>query len=318
MDDNDVLELPTMEVRRWIAGAARECGYPAELADALGYCAWWLENRNMGGVLRAIGYLLAIHGKKYSDLQPQTRGEALVCLCPIALGMSIATRALDDASELSEWTGGISTVDPILMTPIIAQFLDYKFDVCLRYNGLDLVFSQHGVTVLSKSSAAMHLINAETGVDTAIRLVGSNRSEVPPTHPYARNDTLRVPKFRYTEGGGFRFDANMDALHEIDALVTWQGGFDYYFAHQEEPDVWDQAQRNLRTIGLSDAAELFAVARDLFLRDGMADETEVMSRYLSEMRKLNDRWRDYVPALHQALAHWRSERGLQEFGVKGW
>ena len=54
------------------------------------------------------------------------------------------------------------------MTPIVAQFLDYKFDVCLRYNGLDLVFSKDGVTVLSKSLAAMHLINAEIGVDTAI------------------------------------------------------------------------------------------------------------------------------------------------------
>ncbi|MBR1209737.1 hypothetical protein [Bradyrhizobium sp. JYMT SZCCT0180] len=316
--DDDALELPTMEVRGWIAGAARQCGYRAELADGLGYCAWWLENRNMSGVLRAVSYLLAIHGRRYSDLQPQTRDEGVVCLCPITCGTLIATRALENASEFSEWTGGISTVDPVLMTPIIAQFLDYKFDVCLRYNGLDLVFSEHGVTVFSKSLAGMHLINAETGVDTAIRLVEANRSDVPPTHPYKRNDTLRVPKFRYLEGGGFRFDANMNVLHELDALVTWQGGFDYYFAHQEEPDVWDQAQRNLRMIGLSDAAELFGIARDLFLKDAMADETEVASRYLSEMRKLNALWRDYVPALHRALANWRSARGLEEFGLKGW
>jgi hypothetical protein len=42
----------------------------------------------------------------------------------------------------------------------------------------------------------------------------------------------------------------MDVLHELDAFVTWQGGFDYYFAHQEELAVWDQAQSDLRKIGL--------------------------------------------------------------------
>ena len=66
MADVYVIELPTMEVRGCIAGAARECGYRAELADGLGYCAWWLENRGMSGVLRAVSYLLAIHGRKYS------------------------------------------------------------------------------------------------------------------------------------------------------------------------------------------------------------------------------------------------------------
>jgi hypothetical protein len=111
----------------------------------------------------------------------------------------------------------------------------------------------------------------------------------------------------------------MDVLHELDAFVTWQGGFDYYFAHQEELAVWDQAQSDLRKIGLFDAADLFGVARDLFLKtDHTAEEQATVRRYLSEMRELNTRWRDYVPALHQALAHWRSERGLEEFGQEGW
>jgi hypothetical protein len=111
----------------------------------------------------------------------------------------------------------------------------------------------------------------------------------------------------------------MDVLHELDAFVTWQGGFDYYFAHQEEPAVWDRAQSGLRKIGLSDASDLFGVARDLFLEtDHMAEEQATVTRYLSEMRDLNTRWRDCVPALHQALAHWRSERGLDEFGQEGW
>ena len=202
----DALELPTMEARRWIAGAARECGYPAEFADALGYSAWWLENRGMGGVLRATVYLLAIHGKSYGDLQSQARGETLVCLCPIAYGALIAARAQDNASEFSEWVGGISTADPVLMVPLIAQFLDYRFDVCLRYNDQDLVFFEDGATVLSNSLAAMSLINADVGVDTTIRLVDSSRREVSPTHRYMKKDTLLVPKFRYTEGGGFRFD----------------------------------------------------------------------------------------------------------------
>ncbi len=111
----------------------------------------------------------------------------------------------------------------------------------------------------------------------------------------------------------------MDVLHELDAFATWQGGFDYYFAHQEEPAVWDQAQSGLRNIGLSGAAQLFGAARDLFLKtDHMAEDQAAVERYLSRMRELDTRWRDYVPALHQALAHWRSERGLEEFGLTGW
>ena len=110
----------------------------------------------------------------------------------------------------------------------------------------------------------------------------------------------------------------MDVLHELDAFVTWQGGFDYYFAHQEEPAVWTEAQSDLRKIGLPDAAELFGVARDLFSKtDHMAEDQAVVERYLAEMHKLDAHWRDYVPALHQALAHWRSERGLEEFGQAG-
>jgi hypothetical protein len=111
----------------------------------------------------------------------------------------------------------------------------------------------------------------------------------------------------------------MDVLHELDAMVTWQGGFDYYFAHQEESAIWDQVQRDLRKIGLSDAAELFGVARDLFLKtDQLTEDQAATGRYLSAMRELDTRWREHVPALHQALARWRSERGLEEFGQEGW
>ena len=111
----------------------------------------------------------------------------------------------------------------------------------------------------------------------------------------------------------------MDVLHELDAMATWQGGFDCYFADREQPAVWDQARSDLRKIGLSDDAELFGVARDLFLRtDHFTEDQAQVNRYLSEMRELDTRWRAYVPALHQALAHWRSERGLEEFGQEGW
>ena len=73
-------------------------------------------------------------------------------------------------------------------------------------------------------------------------------------------------------------------------------------------------------IGLSDAADLFGSARDLFLKDAMADETEVASRYLSETRDPNALWRDYVPALHQALANWRRRAragGIRHRGTVG-
>ncbi|MEZ5742747.1 MAG: hypothetical protein R3D89_03170 [Sphingomonadaceae bacterium] len=109
----------------------------------------------------------------------------------------------------------------------------------------------------------------------------------------------------------------MQVLHNLDAFATWQGGFDYYFAHEEDEAEWDAARDSLTGIGMGEAARLFDEARTLFENHQQAlcaanwslDEEP----YLTAMRALDIRWRPFVPALHTALADWRSERGLEEF-----
>ena len=193
-------------MREWLARAARDCGYPTDVAEALGYSAWWLENRGMQGVLRATAYLLLIHGRSYSDLQPKLEDEAVVCLCPIACGAFVVARAEKDLSSFSEWTGGIRTADPVLMVPIIAVALDYAVEVHVRFCDQDLVFAQGGATILSESLATLHMIDASRGADTAVRLVPPGESDGGATFPFEKKDTLRISRHRYVEGGGFRFD----------------------------------------------------------------------------------------------------------------
>lgn len=211
-DSDDYIELPTIEVRRWLADAARQCGYPDEWAEALAYSAWWLENRGMQGVLRATVYLLMIHsdGKTFSELLPVERDGKVICPCPILCGMLIASRTEDNPTEFAELTRGIVTIDPVLMAPIVTQRLQYKFNVHVRFHDQNVVFSKDAVSILSESLTTLWLVDAETGTETAIRLVETDRDEAMPAsaliHPYRKRDTLRVTKTRYIEGGGFRFD----------------------------------------------------------------------------------------------------------------
>jgi hypothetical protein len=204
----DFIELPTMKVRDWIADAARQCSYSDDDADLLGYCAWWLENRGIRGVLRACVYLLVIHGGKFTELQPIRREDRLVCLCPITCGLLIASRAGENPAEFADWTGGIMTADPVLMAPIIARALEYKFNVHLRFYDQHIVFFKEGISILSESLAALYMTDPKGGIDTVLRIVESDRDEVTPTlaFTYRKKDILSVPKHRYLEGGGFRFD----------------------------------------------------------------------------------------------------------------
>jgi hypothetical protein len=203
---DDYLELPAMEVLEWLARAARDCGHPPDVADALAYSAWWLENRGMHGVLRATTYLLLIHGRPYSELQPRMEDAAVVCLCPIACGVLLVARAEKDLSSFVQWVGGIRTADPVLMVPLIAEALDYAVDVHVRFYDQNLVFSQGGTTILSDSLATLHMIDARRGADTAVRLVPPGESDGMPTFPYEKKDRLRISSYRYVDGGGFRFD----------------------------------------------------------------------------------------------------------------
>jgi hypothetical protein len=200
------IELPTMEVRQWIAGAACECGYSKDLADLLGYSAWWLENRGMKGVLRAIVYLLLIHDRPFSDLEPKLEDGRLLCLCPMLCGLTLSDRVENDEATYSDWVGGFATAEPVLMIPIIAQSLRYRFDIFLRFYDQELMFSQGGASILGESLATLHMMDARNGVDSAIRLVDSTRNPASVQIPYGRRDTLKVPKVRYLPGGGFRFD----------------------------------------------------------------------------------------------------------------
>lgn len=57
---------------------------------------------------------------------------------------------------------------------------------------------------------------------------------------------------------------DMQALHDLDAFVTWQGGFDYYFAHVEDEEISIAAREALKRNGFGAAASLFERARFLF------------------------------------------------------
>lgn len=202
----DYLELPTMEVRHWLAGAARECGYEAEKADAVGYSAWWLENRGVRGVLRACMYLLEIHGEAPEHLRPHVAGQSFVCICPFEFAVLVVRSMKQGDNDFQEWTGGMATADPVLAAPLLTQMLDYKYNVHLMYQDQHLVFSQGGMANLSESLAGFAMTNTTSGVETSIRLVKVDEEEVQFTRHYERRDTLDVAKYRYIDGGGFRFN----------------------------------------------------------------------------------------------------------------
>jgi hypothetical protein len=113
---------------------------------------------------------------------------------------------------------------------------------------------------------------------------------------------------------------NMQVLHELDAFVTWQGGFDYYFAHVDDEKIWISALEILKRNGFDAAASLFEQARFLFKKNmaALASSDEDDPAYLTEVGQLDVQWRAFVPALHQPLAKWRKPRGLEEFGLPGW
>lgn len=110
----------------------------------------------------------------------------------------------------------------------------------------------------------------------------------------------------------------MQSLHNLDAYVTWQGGFDYYFSTEDDELEWNCALAELRNLGLSDAVDAFASARSLFTDYASAHPHQDEIAYLKAMRCLDARWRQSVPAVHAALAQWRAARGLEEFGATGW
>jgi hypothetical protein len=111
---------------------------------------------------------------------------------------------------------------------------------------------------------------------------------------------------------------DMQVLHDLDAFATWQGGFDYYFAHVEDEETWMAAREALKRNGFGAAALLLEQAGFLFRNMAVASPDEDETAYLAKVRQLDIQWRAFVPALHQLLTGWRKPRGLEEFGLPGW
>jgi hypothetical protein len=112
---------------------------------------------------------------------------------------------------------------------------------------------------------------------------------------------------------------DMQLLHGLDAFVTWQGGFDYYFVHVEDEEISIAAREALKRNGFGAAASLFEQAHFLFKNvAAIASPDEDETAYIAKVRQLDSQWREFVPALHQLLDEWRKPRGLEEFGLPGW
>lgn len=203
---SEYLELPTMEVRNWLAGAAQDCGYPSDMADALGWTAWWLENRGCKGVLRASAYLLFVHGTPYDRLLRRVEDDHVVALCPVAMAETLAYSLMAGVADYSAWTHGMRTADPLLAAAVLIRLLDYEYNIHLRYWDTDLILAEKGVTILSHSLASFAMIDARSGVEMGLRLVKAEAEVVDFTFAYHKNETLPVPAHRYLPGGGFRFD----------------------------------------------------------------------------------------------------------------
>lgn len=199
------IELPTMDVRNWLAGAARECGYPTDEANALGWTAWWLENRGCKGVLHASVYLLGIHGTPYDQLLQRAQGDDVVALCPIAMATLLTAAHWQKAFDFSDWAHGLQTAHPMMAAAALTKLLDYEYNVHLRYLDTHVILGEEGVAILSESLATFGVVDA-SGIEIAIRLVKRAEEAVDFTFTYAKHETLRVPAYRYLEGGGFRFD----------------------------------------------------------------------------------------------------------------
>jgi hypothetical protein len=199
----DYLIVSMEKARAWLADGAQQCGYPPEQAGALVYCAWWLENRQVRGMLRASMYLLSIQGRPYESLMPREENGRVVGLCPVMLGGLIAINALEKPEPLLEWSGFV-TADPLLLAPISATRLKNEYDLDLKYADQDMTLAKDGIELRSESLLGFGLVESVTGVPSAIRRIEPKPREF--THIYSRNTFLQVPAKRYGPHGEFLFD----------------------------------------------------------------------------------------------------------------
>jgi hypothetical protein len=90
--------------------------------------------------------------------------------------------------------------------------------------------------------------------------------------------------------------------HVFEAYFFHQGGFDYYFAHVEDPSHWAYAVGALIWIGRDDVTPIFQEAAKLYTSfDHGAAHQDATKAYLSQIREIDTRFRAAIPDLEARL-----------------
>jgi hypothetical protein len=95
--------------------------------------------------------------------------------------------------------------------------------------------------------------------------------------------------------------------HVFEALFFHQGGFDYYFAHVDDPNRWAFAVGALIWLGRDDVTPIFHEAAKLYTGFDHAADEESTKAYLAEMRELDARFRSAIPDLETRLREYSTK-----------
>jgi hypothetical protein len=88
----------------------------------------------------------------------------------------------------------------------------------------------------------------------------------------------------------FIYEANA-----FEAYFFHQGGFDYYFAHIEDPVRWADAATVLQIMRRDDVTPIFREAVHLFSRSGSDENPISMKTYLDQIGSLVRQFREAIP-----------------------
>jgi len=90
--------------------------------------------------------------------------------------------------------------------------------------------------------------------------------------------------------------------HVFEALFFHQGGFDYYFAHVDDPNRWAFAVGALIWLDRDDVTPIVHEAAKLYTGfDHAAADQEATKSYLAQMRELDARFKSAIPDLETRL-----------------
>jgi hypothetical protein len=96
--------------------------------------------------------------------------------------------------------------------------------------------------------------------------------------------------------------------HVFEALFFHQGGFDYYFAHVDDPNRWAFAVGALIWLGRDDVTPIFHEAAKLYTGfDHAAADQEATKSYLTQIRELDARFRSAIPDLETRLREYSAK-----------